>query len=78
MRQGHSTVQSEKLLFKALEHGILAEVLFGKLTGQTAALGPQLGAFNQLPQGIRKGSGIAGWHTAPGVTGQQGQFTALR
>ena len=51
----------EQLLLKALEHGILAEVLFGKLTGQTAALGPQLGAFDQLLKHIRKGWGIAGW-----------------
>ncbi len=78
MRQGHSTVQSEKLLLKALEHGILAEVLLRQLSGQTPALGAQLSTFNQLLKRIRKGCSIAGWHTAPGLAGQQGQFTALR
>ena len=68
----------EQLLLKALQHGVLAEVLLRQLTGRAAVLGPQLGAFDQLLKRIRKGWSIAGWHTAPGVAGEQGQFTALR
>lgn len=68
----------KQLLLKALQHGVLAEVLLRQLTSQTAALGAQLGVFDQLLKRIRKGCGITWWYTAPGLAGQQRQFTALR
>ncbi len=68
----------KQLLLKALQHGVLAEVLLRQLTSQTAALGAQLGVFDQLLKRIRKGCGITWWYTAPGLASQQRQFTALR